>query len=92
VTGSQEYDRVFCFTHDYAQHHYFCDFITGAADRCSCGFQREFAAAQAYVASLQNVAEAAGRHCEDCCRTDIRWTEQMVTHQALVDALEAAGL
>jgi hypothetical protein len=39
--------------------------------------------------SAERVIEAAERHIEHCCRTDIDWREQMKTHDALVEALAA---
>jgi hypothetical protein len=38
-------------------------------------------------AAVVALVEAAQRHVEDCCRTDIGWREQMRSHDALVDAV-----
>ncbi len=51
--------------------------------------EADLVAARRENATLRKVAEAAEKHVEDCCRTDIGWRDQMRSHDALVDALAA---
>jgi hypothetical protein len=41
------------------------------------------------IRAAERVIQAAERHIEDCCRTDIGWRDQMKTHDALTEALGA---